>query len=137
MSDFDFDSYNNASLGEILEHHKDDFGVDFDYGYCAKVIKYCVPVKYMGEIEEIQSERASFIKNWGKSLSIAEELIESYKHQVFVSDGDVSIQIPMQEQVIPFLKDEIRPDENISIYLIFAGVDRGRYVFLGTEFSKE
>ena len=69
------------------------------------------------------------------SLGQSKEFTDSYKYEFLIQEGDTEIWVPMQEQVLPYMAEELTIGKSFEVYYILAGINKGDWLFLGTEFQ--
>jgi hypothetical protein len=99
-----------------------------------------VKVTYTAKVRKITPTRKAFILDWCKSQRLSEESGAVFEEELLFKEGDVEYWLPVQKQVIPHFKEELKPGEEVKLYVIWIG---GRqesgvpdWVFLVNEFEK-
>lgn len=131
---FDYKSYNVSSFEDIIAEHQSDFGSDVDVGISAISFKNKTKVTFTNKFRKITATRKQFLQYWAKSLKQA-EFIKHYESEYLVKNGDFELWIPIQKQVLPYMNKELKVGQEFYLYHIFAGTNKGKWIFLSTEFQ--
>ena len=139
--DFDFASYSERTFGEVIDAHAQDFSVDADFAINVAIsaipFKYKSKVRFSRVLREIPQERLAVIKGWGASLQQPADFVESYRREFLVDDDGMEIWLPMQEQILPFMGNELAAGDEFYVYYVVAGKYQNQWIFLGTEFQTQ
>lgn len=102
---------------------------------------YQVKMINLNSCREISKSRAFLLSKWSDSFMTENKdlFISMYKHECLFSEGTDEYWMPIQEQLIPFLEDEVAEGEEATFYLRWIGVNRETeeidWVFWISEFN--
>lgn len=143
----DWDRYKESTIDQIILE-ENEFAIipkgkkDSVYQYNARGIHnpYKVRSRYKNEYRKITSQKMEFLKNWGKSLSI-EDQMELFENETLLADGDKEYWMPIQNQLISALKEEAAVNGFVDLFIMFVGtyLESGTYnwVFIINEFEAQ
>ena len=137
--DFDYASYTEKTFSEVIDTHTQDFTVDADIAIERAVS--AIPFKYRSKIQfsrvlrDIPQERLDFIKGWGVSLQQPVDFVETYRREFLIEVDGMEIWLPMQEQILPFMGNELVVGDEFYVFYVVAGKYQDQWIFLGTEFQ--
>jgi len=102
---------------------------------------YQVKVINLDSCRKISKSRTFLLSKWSDSFMTEDKdlFISMYKHECLFSEGTDEYWMPIQEQLIPFLEDEVAEGEEATIYVRWIGVNRETaeidWVFWISEFN--
>jgi hypothetical protein len=132
---FDKSAYIPSSMPQIINENKDVLLMEgVDYSISAALFKYRITVSFTKELREINADTKTLIEMWAKSLN-RKPYADMYKHEFLVQIDGVDYWIPMQEQVLPYMGNELEIGDNFTLYIVLIGAVKGNWVFLATEFE--
>lgn len=128
----DWDRYKETRMEQILLEEKDfsfipEGKTDVVYQYNARGIHnpYKVRLVYKNEYRKISPKRIQFLSNWAKSLKSINDGIEGhiklFENEVLLVDGDTEYWMPIQTKLIPFLKEEVKLNGFVDVFIMFVG----------------
>jgi hypothetical protein len=72
---------------------------------------------------------------------VSEEIVGLFEDELSFKEGEVTYWLPIQSQVIPYFKEELKVGDKVELYLIWIGARRESevtdWVFLVNEFQKD
>lgn len=116
-----------ANLFELTSEHLDTeqfpalyIEVSPEYQYPSQV-----EVIYTGEYREIDPVKQFLIETWGGTVSpqVGESIKGAFQQEILVIEADVEYWIPVQEVLVPFLKDELEPGDDALIFILWVGAN--------------
>lgn len=105
-------------------------------------IPSCIMVEYSGAFREISEERKFLIEAWsGVFDSERKQLItEILKHEVLLIENGQGYWIPVQEPLIPYMKNELTENKSAIVFIIWIGSsylsEETDHAFVIGEFAK-
>jgi hypothetical protein len=91
-------------------------------------------VVYSGEFRGLLGDSRRLIRAWSESMSAA-GITDEFKREVKVREEGVDYWLPVQEVLAPIMLRELRPGEEIQLFVIYVGQVGGRYLFLVNAFD--
>ncbi len=135
---FDYSAYKPSSIQGIISEHHDTFLKDaeeIDYSFSGVVFKYRVAVEYTGKLRDMDSDKKFFLDQWVKSVQYDSAFVDLYKREMLVREDGEDHWIPVQEQLLPYMEDELAEGSKFHLYVAFIGTSKGKWVFLATDFD--
>lgn len=136
--EFDYSAYEPSSVPEIIEEHRDIFfkeGEMVDFHFSAILFKYRITVEFTKKLREIKPEKKLFVEKWVKSFKYDPAFIDVYKHELLIQVDGTDYWIPIQEQLLPYMGNELVVGSKFDLYIIFVGTVKDKWMFLATEFN--
>ncbi len=130
-SDFDGARYRPGRLGNLIRTQPTAAGVSInpDVPIRARVV-------YSGEFQTLPDDSRRLVAAWGESMNTP-RLLEVFRQEVKVREGWTEYWIPVQEQLVAQMREELDRLEEIEVFVIYIGqVDR-RHVFLLNAFQHD
>jgi hypothetical protein len=138
-----WDKYEPRTLSQIIRQHSKavaDEKARVQLFFTADVFPSRVRVTYVGEMRKISLTRKNFIAEWAKTRKVPQDLVGLFEEEVLFKEGQTEYWLPVQKQVIPYFKEELKAGEKVDLYLIWIGARResevSDWVFLVNEFEK-
>jgi hypothetical protein len=99
-----------------------------------------VPIRatviYSGESRAIQDDSRRLITAWAEAMK-QPGVLDLFTQEVKVREGDAEYWLPVQRILVRPMTSELRPQEEIEVFVIYVGqVDR-RHVFLLNAFEHD
>lgn len=140
---FDYAAYTQTTFHNIItqeqnqsyDQTKPPKVADFIQLEC-KVSKYRISCCYSNALRPISEKKKDLIKQWVEILEINPALASLYRHEILVNDGSGDRWIPMQEQLFPYINQELVKNDTIELFIVFIGKVDSELVFIATEFEK-
>jgi len=133
---FNFDRYESARL-DTLSFFPTHLLNDSVYFI---VLDTNMPLKsevvYKDSIRPIDNITKEVITDWMTEVIMDSSSVDLFKHELLVYQNKVPLWIPVQEQLIPFFKEELIKNDVINIYVTVAGATKYRVIFTINEFTK-
>ena len=137
-ADFDFSAYKRTTIAGFLEKHKTT--------ECRKLSepttvisavphKYSIVTNFSRDLRPLTQENKEFLKKYGKAIRSNQQIVEMYKNEVLVQENGVDYWVPVQEQLIPALGEELKQGQRFVLYVVLIGAVNNRCVFIATEFN--
>jgi len=140
----DWARYQSRTLSQIIKQHSKavvDEKARIHLFFTADVFPSKVNVTYTGEVRTISSIRKEFIAAWAKTRTVHEEVVALFDEELLFKEGKTEYWLPVQRQVIPYFKEELKPGDSVELYLIWIGARRQfgvtDWIFLVNEFQKD
>jgi len=140
--EFNYASYTQTTLQDIITEEQNYSYVQADANKDAdriqlegRVSKYRVSCRYSTIRRPISEKKKNAIKLWMEALQIDPKLA-SYQQEIRVSEGSRDHWIPIQEQLFPYINQELVNNDTIELFIIFIGKVGSEFVFIATEFEK-
>ncbi|MBN1998690.1 hypothetical protein JW935_14110 [candidate division KSB1 bacterium] len=142
--EFNYASYIQTTLQDIIMaeeqiHSRDQAGVE----KCTDgiqleclVSKYQVSCCYSNISRPISETKKNVIKLWMEALNIDPQLVSLYQQEILVKEGMRPQWIPVQEQLLPHINQELVKYDTIELFIILTGKVESEYIFIATEFEK-
>jgi hypothetical protein len=141
--EFDHASYTQTTLQNIIleeQNHSHARAEARPYSDSiqleCQVTKFRVSCLYMNIRRPISVKKINVIKLWTETLAIDPELQSLYRQEIRVTEGAKTHWIPIQEQLLPHITQELVENDTIDLFIVFIGKVESEYVFIATEFEK-
>jgi len=141
--EFNYGSYTKTTFHNTIteeQNHSYDQAVAKKYADCiqleCQVSKYRVLCCYSNIRRPISEKKKNIIKLWMETLKIDPKLASLYQQEIQVKEGTRVHWIPIQEQLFPFINQELVKNDTIELFIILIGKVESEFVFIATEFSK-
>lgn len=144
-----WDRYKETTLEQIMLEEKGSLadnasGKSETYVFNAKSLNnpYSVNLVYKNKYRKILPQTAQFLKTWGKSLGVDTKNVALYEEEVlFAEPNDNEHWMPIQKQLVPYLKKEAVSDGHVDLAIMWPGAyleSTGyNWVFLINEFNAQ
>ena len=132
---FDYKSYNPIEFSEMLQKHEGEFGEETDIGISAAIFKYRSKIKYTDGFRSIPKDRKKYLEHWRTSLRQSKDYTDLYKYELKVLNGDKEYWFPIQDQLIAHLKKELKQNQDLELYYLYVGANRGDVILFLSEFK--
>ncbi len=102
-----------------------------------------VKVVYTGKTRNTSKERLAFIYLWAKTVGAKiDDSNQVFGTEMLFKEGSREYWLPVQTQLIPFFRDELKVGDEVTLYTIWIGTnikeDRSTdWVFLVNEFTQK
>jgi hypothetical protein len=137
-------NYQVRTLKQIVDQHSEiasNEKAKLNLLFSADLFPSKVKGIYSGEIRKISATRKEFIAEWAKTRKASPELVNLFEEELLFKEGDAGYWLPVQKQVIPFLREELKAGDRVELYLIWIGTRSEGGVtdwfFLVNEFQKD
>lgn len=95
-------------------------------------------VVYRGEVRAMSERRSEFVDSyWGKMRG-RPDVAALFRNEILCQEGDTEYWLPIQEQVLEYLKHEAENGSRLDLFVIWAGAinveEPAEWVFLVNEF---
>ncbi len=128
---FDPARYRPQRLGDLVRTRPTEAGIVVtpDEAIRSKVV-------YSGQSRPLQDDSRRLIAAWAKTMN-QPEVPGLFAQEVKVREGDAEYWLPAQRILVRPMTSELRPEEEIEVFVIYIGqVDR-RHVFLLNAFEHD
>ncbi len=142
-----WDGYKKTTLNQIIleeKSHLDSSDKVGTYVYNATSLTnpYSVNLIYKDKYRKILPQTKQFLTMWAKSLSIDSKNIALYEEEVlFVESNGNEHWMPIQKQLVSYLKKEATSDDYVNLAIMWAGTYKKstgyNWVFLINEFNAQ
>jgi hypothetical protein len=141
--EFNYASYTKTTLQDIIaeeQNHSHDQAeakkyADFIQLEC-QVSKYRVSCCYSNIRRPLSEKKKNVITLWMETLKIDPNLASLYQQKIQVTESMRVHWIHIQEQLFPFINQELVKNDTIELFIILIGKVESEFVFIATEFSK-
>lgn len=89
---------------------------------------------YFAEFRDLPDDSRRLIVAWAESMNLP-RVPQVFQREMKISEAGIEYWVPVQEVLVPFLKAELRPGEEIELFMIYIGQVYGRHVLLVNEFE--
>lgn len=141
--EFNYASYTQTTLQDIITEEQNYSYVQADANKNAdciqlecRVSKYRVSCCYSAIGRPISEKKKNVIKLWMEVLQIDPRLASLYQQEIRVTEGTRDHWIPIQEQIFPYINQELIKNDTIELFIVFIGKAGSEFVFIATEFEK-
>jgi hypothetical protein len=104
------------------------------------VITNDIPIRskvvYSGEFRDLPNDSRRLIALWSESMNVP-GMPQAFQQELKVAEAGINYWVPAQEVLVPSMKRELRPGEEIELFIIYIGQVAGRHIFLVNEFTHE
>lgn len=104
-------------------------------------LKFKVALEYKGKATKIEENRAYFIDKWVRTYWPTGEFNDMFQHEIQFSYDDLPLTIIVQEPTLKYYSKELKKDDSVYLYLMFAGIltvdGVTEYIFVANEFEKK
>jgi len=130
-SGFDFSRYRPRMIKELIADFKARKGL---------VITRDVPIRskatYSGEFRDLHVDSSRLIAAWAGSMNVP-GLPQAFRRELKIVEAEREYWVPVQNVLVSSMKTELRPSEEIELFMIYIGQVDGRHIFLVNEFGHE
>lgn len=147
----DWNRYKETTIDQIMLEENDfsfipEGKTDNVYQYNGRGVNnpYKVKLIYKNEYRKISPKKMEFLRNWGKflkSINGAEDHFKLFEDETLLADGDKEYWMPIQSQLVPALKDEVKLNGLVEVFIMFPGtyLESGEvnWVFIINEFKAQ
>ena len=126
---FDPSRYSARLLGDVVRQYPAQRGLSL-----SPDIPIRSSVVYSGEFRDLPGDSRRLIRAWSESMSAA-GITDEFKREVKVREEGVDSWLPVQEVLAPIMLRELRPGEEIQLFVIYVGQVDGRHLFLVNAFD--
>lgn len=116
---FNYNRYRPYSLAQAITDHP--HGERADWVIEAGSFKYRVRATYTGQQRGIKANVKQLIANWVKSLGLDATLLDLFKHEILVREDGSQYWLPIQEQLLQYIVQELRPGDMVDLYIMRVG----------------
>jgi hypothetical protein len=142
-SGFQFASYTRSTLQDIIaEEQNHSFGqaaAEPQAGFIqleCQVAKYRILCRYSDIRRVISKNKSNVIRLWTETLNIDPKFASLYRQEIQVAEGLDLHWIPIQDQLLPHINQELVKNDMIELFIILTGKAGSEFVFIATEFKK-
>lgn len=129
--DFDFARYRLRPVQDLLRDYPAQSGL---------VITHDVPIRsrvvYSGEFRDLPDESRRLIGAWANALDVP-VASPAFRRELRIIEARREYWLPVQEMLVPAMQAELRPGEEIEVFVIYIGQVDGRHVLLVNAFDHE
>jgi len=93
----------------------------------------CVSIKWTGDVRENPANVDAFLDVWSQVRGVPATSRAMYKKQILVREGDQEFWLPIQEQLLPYLHDEVMHDGDVTLQLKRYGARPNEDVVFGVQ----
>ena len=129
----DWEDYKPSTMVRIVRERAP--GEKADFIYEMGDFRYQVRLKYAGAKRPIAALRRSLITNWLKAGRQDPALAAMFTHEVRFDEGKQAYWLPVQSRVLPYIEREVKVGDVTTVYLVYAGLAKGDWVFLVNDFQ--
>lgn len=131
VSGFDFARYHPRMMTELITEYPAQKGL---------VITKEIPIRskaaYSAEFRDLPNDSRRLIALWSESMNVP-GMPQAFRQELKVAEAGIGYWVPVQEVLLPSMKRELRPGEEIDLFVIYIGQVAGRHIFLVNEFAHE
>jgi len=129
VQSFDFSRYRPLAIGELVKNYPGQEGLAIvpDIPIRAKVL-------YFAEFRDLRDDSRRLIVAWAESMNLP-RVPRAFQREMKISEAGIEYWVPVQEVLVPSLKAELGPGEEIELFMIYIGQVYGRHVLLVNEFE--
>ncbi len=122
--------YVPRTLGEIIELTRNEAESLADNSYFLNYgdnYPSLVEMTYTGQFRDVSDEKLVLITTWLRTY--APQLSETQRNELFTTEGlfiesEVEYWLPIQSQLIPYMKDELTVDNPVTLLVVWAGLTK-------------
>lgn len=92
-------------------------------------------MSYTGQHRGIKASVRDLIVKWVKSLGHNPKVLDLFKHEILVRERSSQYWLPIQEQLLPHVAQELRPGHLVDLYIMRVGSTKMEWVFIVNEFQ--
>jgi hypothetical protein len=137
-AEFDPTAYNRSTISGILEKHKATECRKFTEPttvISGATYKYRIITNFSRDLRPLSKDAKELIKRFGKSVPSNQRIVEMYQNELLVQENGADYWVPVQEQLIPAMGDELKQGQRFELYVALIGAINNRCVFIATEFN--
>jgi len=131
LSAFDFSRYRPRMMKELIRDYPSRTGL---------VITRDVPIRskvtYTAEFRDLPDDNRRLIAGWAESVNVP-GVPQAFQRELKVTEAGIEYWVAVQEVLVPSMKAELQPWEEIELFIIYIGQVDGRHLFLVNEFGHE
>jgi hypothetical protein len=138
---FDYQSYESSTLGEIGRLTKKTAGEELASGAGKGMdyytLKYRLRFRLKEYPEEITERTSKALALYWKVIGLNPEHRKLFTHQMEAEEGTMRFTLAVQGQLVPHLKEEVRPGRCLDLYVMLGVYDyfSERTILLVNEFD--
>lgn len=104
------------------------------------VITQDIPIRskvtYSGEFRNLPADSRRLIADWAETMDVPGPP-QAFRRELKIVEAGSEYWVPVQEVLVPSMNSELRPKEEIELFMIYIGQVDGRHIFLVNEFGHE
>jgi hypothetical protein len=141
-----WDRYYPTDLQVVIDEHKqsESFSSSPEAKMTINAIAahhpYKVRVAYFDEYREISDDKKELITTWAQMTEIQDSFVGFFGHEMLFKYGSTPFWFPIQSQLLPHFKKELKKGDEVDLYVMFVGTvweaGRTQWVFIVNEFKK-
>jgi hypothetical protein len=103
------------------------------------VITRDIPIRakarYSGELRDLSDDSRRLIVAWARSMNVP-GVTQAFQRELKVHEAGAEYWVPVQDVLVRSMRAELRPGEEIELFVIYIGQVDGRHIFLVNEFGQ-
>ncbi|GAA0887155.1 hypothetical protein [Rhodanobacter soli] len=131
--DFDYSSYKTVSLADAAAA----LAVDprANYWLDAAHPRYHALATFTGKTRKLAPGVKGFIVMWVKAMQHPAEYVDFFKMEVQIRQGTTDYWMPIQDVLVKPFEDQVRPGDQVDLYLLLMGAYEHAPVFAISGFN--
>jgi hypothetical protein len=94
-----------------------------------------VHVVYTGRKRPVPPERGFFLEQWLRSIGAKRDFLRLFERDLLFREGSREYWLTTQATLVASLEKKVAPGSPLDLFVVWAGVVRGDFVFLVNEFD--
>lgn len=131
VSAFDFSRYIPRTIAQLIGEHPAQAGL-----VTSPDIPIRSKVRYSGEFRPLPDDRRRLIVAWAETMNVP-ATPQVFRLELKINEAGREYWVPVQEVLVPVMRAELKPQEEIELFLIYIGQFNGRHVLLVNAFNHE
>jgi hypothetical protein len=132
-------AYLPRPFDQILIERKPCADPASDLNVCTEIHKYQAQLTYLGEIRPITGLKAELLKGLQTSWKAVPNVVRffaTYHQEILVTHKGTKVWIPVQDSLIPEVKQYLKPNHDFLAFLVVPGALKSELVFVLTRFDE-
>lgn len=129
------DEYSNRTISDVLENSSSL--TDYDSGISIVLAKYkCIAI-YHGNTRIISENKMNTFKTFLFFSFGNASFADNYEYEAEFEESGYAVWLPIQNDILPYFEDEVRPGDSIILYYMFIGysIESDTWLFVNTDFQ--
>ncbi len=141
---FQYDAYTSSVLSDVAKDY--DRIIDEDWAKVpsgkdfvlieARPAPIKVKLVFCNEVRPLTKEHRQIVQGWLTSKGAATVYKDLFQKEIRVREDQIDYWLPIQDQLIPYLRKEIQTNEMAEFYITYFGAYNHDHVFVIHEFQK-
>lgn len=122
-----WDAYTPSTIKEIIGEFEEEVGsVELGNMSIYPFPAFRVKMVFLDVCRDLQQGRIDLLTTWSKQFNPQNttKLLRVHKHECLFKEGKNEFWLPIQEQLLPYLRQEVDKGEDVTLYIRWMGINR-------------